>query len=313
MIVTCPRCSTRYRPYGDDFSDADAMEKADEAWIKVVCPVCEQWIRLNDGKKIPPPDVAPEFLQQAKAQAEIVEDGDEEDEPGKASSRGRGSETVSGRCRECRAKFRAPEKFAGKSVKCPRCKSRVPIPEFSEDNEDWGSGQSWEPGESSRRTRRPTGGVLQNLLDFNAWPTARKFWVLGSGVALTLVIGCVIAYSYGKGSRGNRNNGFIDFERQIQEQAHPPGWAQPPGFGPGQGLPFPAVDPGVQKPKRKASYSPGDRVRAKFMNRVFAAEVVEQLGDRLVELRSLGVELGEPMERLEKGETIAVRVEDILP
>ncbi|MGE3313482.1 MAG: hypothetical protein AB7O26_00110 [Planctomycetaceae bacterium] len=307
MIVTCPRCSTRYRPYGEDYDYEETKKTAVDNWIKVVCPVCEQWVRLNDGKKIPPPNVAPEYLQQAKAQAEIVEDGEVDDEPRKSSSR-TGSATVSGRCPECRAKFRAPGKFAGKSVKCPRCKGSVPIPEI--DTEDWGDAGAWEPMPSSSRSHQASGG-LAGVLDFANWPPARKYWALGSSVAILLVIGCAVAFSYGKKSAAGPRKNFTEIERHIH--GDPPAFGMRGGIGPAPGQPFPPPGFEVRAPKHNVKYSPGDRVRAKFAGRIFAAEVVEQLTDNLVQLRSLGIEEGEPARLIEKGNTIAIRVDDILP
>ncbi|MGE3803109.1 MAG: hypothetical protein AB7K24_00395 [Gemmataceae bacterium] len=70
-VVTCPQCSSRYDPGMDE--ELEAL--GDAASLKVVCPVCAQWLRLPENEAIDGPAVPREILESMMSQSRLIERG----------------------------------------------------------------------------------------------------------------------------------------------------------------------------------------------------------------------------------------------
>lgn len=72
MIVTCPTCRSQYDPGIDD-----ALEGIDPSMMsmKVVCPVCAQWLRLPENDPIKGPAVPREILEAMMGQSKLIARG----------------------------------------------------------------------------------------------------------------------------------------------------------------------------------------------------------------------------------------------
>ncbi len=72
-IVRCPKCASRYDPGVDD--ELAGLDSS-VASLKVVCPVCGQWLRLPENEAIEGPPVPREILESMMAQSKLIERGD---------------------------------------------------------------------------------------------------------------------------------------------------------------------------------------------------------------------------------------------
>lgn len=79
-IVTCPKCKKRYDPGVDEALD-DIRDAPVEMSVKVVCPVCGQWLRLPENEPIPTPAAPPEILKEMMSQSRLVDDAEESAAP----------------------------------------------------------------------------------------------------------------------------------------------------------------------------------------------------------------------------------------
>ena len=59
-IVTCPKCRSRYNPG----MDGEIAALAGNASLKVVCPVCGQWLRLPENEAVDMSGLPPDILKQ---------------------------------------------------------------------------------------------------------------------------------------------------------------------------------------------------------------------------------------------------------
>ena len=69
--VTCPKCASRYDPG----RDRELAELAGHASLKVICPVCGQWLRLPENEAIEGPNLPPHVLKGMTAQSKLIERG----------------------------------------------------------------------------------------------------------------------------------------------------------------------------------------------------------------------------------------------
>jgi hypothetical protein len=67
-IVQCPKCARRYDP-GKDLDDLP-----NHTTIKVVCPVCGQWVRLPAAIPVPTPELPPDIVKVMASQSRLVDD-----------------------------------------------------------------------------------------------------------------------------------------------------------------------------------------------------------------------------------------------
>ncbi len=104
-VVTCPKCESRYDPKMD--KELELLEGGES--LKVVCPVCHQWLRLPGKEAIEEPLLPPKILEGLISQAVLIERGrrrgssaadstrtrrrnrteDEDDEPSPSQRRGK--------------------------------------------------------------------------------------------------------------------------------------------------------------------------------------------------------------------------------
>lgn len=80
--VKCPSCRKRFDTGLDDADDLPANLSS-----QVVCPYCDQWVRLPDGDPIDPPDVPRQVLEQMRAQSRPLDE--DEDRPRRKRRRDR--------------------------------------------------------------------------------------------------------------------------------------------------------------------------------------------------------------------------------
>lgn len=71
-IVTCPKCESRYDPGVDEELEGIAPS---EMSLKVVCPVCAQWIRLPENEPVEGPAVSRKILESMMGQSRLIERG----------------------------------------------------------------------------------------------------------------------------------------------------------------------------------------------------------------------------------------------
>ena len=71
-VVSCPKCESRYDPGMDEELKSLDLTKLS---LKVVCPVCRQWLRLPENEAIEPPGLPPEALEEMVSQAKLIERG----------------------------------------------------------------------------------------------------------------------------------------------------------------------------------------------------------------------------------------------
>jgi hypothetical protein len=71
--VTCPTCRKWFDPGLDDHPN----DLPDNLSMKVVCPYCDQWVRLPEGDPIDEPALPPQVLDQMRSQSRrLTEDDD---------------------------------------------------------------------------------------------------------------------------------------------------------------------------------------------------------------------------------------------
>lgn len=69
-VAQCPKCESEYESGGKNLDNLpDGMS------IKVVCPVCGQWLRLPENDLIPTPEVPPDILQAMMKQSRLIKRG----------------------------------------------------------------------------------------------------------------------------------------------------------------------------------------------------------------------------------------------
>jgi hypothetical protein len=73
QVVQCPTCKKWFDPGLDDNPD----DLPDNLSMKVVCPYCDQWVRLPEGDPIDEPDLPSQVLDQMRSQSRrLTEDDD---------------------------------------------------------------------------------------------------------------------------------------------------------------------------------------------------------------------------------------------
>ena len=71
-VVTCPKCESRYDPGMDEeLKGIDPSQMS----LKVVCPVCAQWLRLPENEPVEGPAVPRHILEAMMAQSRLIERG----------------------------------------------------------------------------------------------------------------------------------------------------------------------------------------------------------------------------------------------
>ena len=70
-VVKCPKCASRYDPG----MDRELAALGQQASLKVVCPVCGQWLRLPENEAVEGPQLPPQVLRGMTAQSKLVERG----------------------------------------------------------------------------------------------------------------------------------------------------------------------------------------------------------------------------------------------
>ena len=71
-VVTCPQCGSQYDPGMDrELKGIDPSQMS----LKVVCPVCAQWLRLPENEPVEGPMVPPEILKTMMGQSRLIERG----------------------------------------------------------------------------------------------------------------------------------------------------------------------------------------------------------------------------------------------
>lgn len=71
-VVTCPKCASRYDPGVDaTLKDIDTSVMS----LKVVCPVCGQWLRLPENEPIETPAAPRKLLEEMASQSRLIERG----------------------------------------------------------------------------------------------------------------------------------------------------------------------------------------------------------------------------------------------
>jgi hypothetical protein len=71
--VKCPTCRKRFDPGLDD----DPNGLPDNLSMKVVCPYCDQWVRVPEGDPIDEPALPPQVLDQMRSQSRRLNEGDD--------------------------------------------------------------------------------------------------------------------------------------------------------------------------------------------------------------------------------------------
>ena len=90
-VVTCPKCESRYDPGVDE--ELEGIDPSQMS-LKVVCPVCGQWLRLPENEPVETPAAPPEMLAKMEAQSMLIERGRE---PAAGQPRSRGCSSGSRR------------------------------------------------------------------------------------------------------------------------------------------------------------------------------------------------------------------------
>jgi hypothetical protein len=71
-VVTCPKCQSRYDPGMDEeLKGIDPRQMS----LKVVCPVCAQWLRLPENEPVEGPAVPRHILEAMMGQSRLIERG----------------------------------------------------------------------------------------------------------------------------------------------------------------------------------------------------------------------------------------------
>lgn len=72
-VVTCPKCASQYDPGLDgELGDIDPSRMS----LKVVCPVCAQWLRLPENEPVEGPAVPRAMLKAMMAQSRLIKRGE---------------------------------------------------------------------------------------------------------------------------------------------------------------------------------------------------------------------------------------------
>src|SRR5262245_10731026 len=75
-IITCPKCDSRYDPGVDkELASIDPRQMS----LKVVCPVCAQWLRLPENEPIETPAAPRDILEAMMSQSKLIERGSRAD------------------------------------------------------------------------------------------------------------------------------------------------------------------------------------------------------------------------------------------
>jgi len=184
MIVNCPKCRTRYEA---DVHLKHIRQKAKREGVsiseKVVCPVCEQWVRLPENEPCPAPGLPPELVQEMKSQSRVIDDFVPDEKVVQDVK-------ITAACPKCDAQIRAPQKMAGRKVRCPRCRAEIQIPAAQSADEefaDWADSETWEHPSDRARRRGPaqtSGFDWRQVVKHPAWSIVLRWWMVVLGAAL---------------------------------------------------------------------------------------------------------------------------------
>lgn len=72
-VVTCPKCKSKYDPGMDE--ELKGMDPSQMS-LKVVCPVCAQWLRLPENEPVEGPAVPEHILKAMMGQSKLIARGD---------------------------------------------------------------------------------------------------------------------------------------------------------------------------------------------------------------------------------------------
>ena len=71
-VVTCPKCESQYDPGMDEeLKRMDPIQMS----LKVVCPVCAQWLRLPENEPVEGPAVPRNILEAMMSQSRLIARG----------------------------------------------------------------------------------------------------------------------------------------------------------------------------------------------------------------------------------------------
>jgi hypothetical protein len=125
-VIKCPNCKKRY----ETETDIDDIPKGASA--KVVCPACDQWLRIPEKEMIDTPKIPKELAKKIKAQSRLVDD--ERIQVKKSSTAVSASSSVVVTCPECEKKFKPKSDVRGKKIKCPFCTNPFVVPTGKDGN-----------------------------------------------------------------------------------------------------------------------------------------------------------------------------------